>query len=188
MLVGIVLGTLVSIVEPGVYDVAFRPDQPLSGAGLPAILSVFLHAGFLHAFGNCVYLLLFGADVEHELGSRRFIVLLCAAQLLGLAVDGVLVGGHRPRVGASAALSGTLVAYVLLFPWREIEVPTSWVFPLALRGQYWVTLQVPWLLALWLAHQFLGHYLDAEGIAYAAHLGGAAAGVPLALRWRSRTA
>jgi len=188
MLLGIIIGTLLPIVEPEILDLAFRPDQPLSGAGLPAILSVFLHAGFLHAFGNAAFLLLFGADVEHEVGGTRFVVLLGAAEVAGLVLDVVLVGGELPRVGASAALSGALVAYVLLFPWKEIEMPTSWLFPLALRGQFWVTLQVPWLLAIWLAHQFFGHYFGGGGIAYAAHLGGAAAGLPIALRWRARAA
>lgn len=188
-LVGIVLGTLAPIVDPEIFDLAWSPDDPFAGAGLSAFLSVFLHAGLAHAFGNAAFLLLFGAEVEHEVGSRRFALLLGLSELGGLLADGFLVGGDTPRVGASAALSGALVAYVVLFPWREIEMPTSWILPLALRGRYWLTLRGPWLLAIWLAHQFVGSLLEdgQGGVAYVAHLGGAVGGLVLGLRWRSGT-
>ena len=97
-----------------------RLDTALAGAPAPTLTvltSMFVHGGLLHVGGNMLYLWIFGGNVEDSDGARAL-----------PRLD--LVSGSRPRprstcstrrsalpmVGASGAVSGTLGAYLVLYP------------------------------------------------------------------------
>jgi membrane associated rhomboid family serine protease len=156
---------------------AFVPRRFLANPGgdfLTIFTSMFMHAGWVHLFGNMLYLWIFGDNVEDRFGHIKFIVfyLLCgiAAMFAQLAFDS---GSSVPNLGASGAIAGVLGAYILMFPQGKVKV---------LQGQQ--VIQVPALIVigLWIVLQLfsgIGSIADtaqAGGVAYMAHVGGFVAG------------
>ena len=135
---------------------------------------MFLHGGFLHIFFNMLALWMFGVELEHLWGSRRFLVyyLLCG---VGGAVTNLivapLIGQTAPTVGASGAVFGVLLAFGVLFPDRPIYL----YFLLPVKAKYFVSFYILWEL-------FLGVTQTSDGVAHFAHLGGAAVGFLYLLR------
>ncbi|MGE0710276.1 MAG: rhomboid family intramembrane serine protease [Planctomycetota bacterium] len=161
-----------------VFEHGFKPDAPRVDE---VLFAMFLHGGLLHLAGNCLFLWIFGDNVEHRLGRGRF---LGAYLLTGaLAAGGDLVlrhGSPLPSVGASGAISGVLGLYFVWFPRNVVRV---WllVFPI------WVgEMELP-------ARIVLGFYLVVDnvlpalvaggegGVSYGAHIGGFLAGALLAV-------
>src|SRR6266511_4853700 len=73
--------------------------------------SMFMHGGWLHLFGNMLYLWIFGDNVEDRLGHFGYLVfyLTCgAAAALGQVA--VSAGSTIPMIGASGAIAGVLGA------------------------------------------------------------------------------
>ena len=129
---------------------------------------MFMHGGFGHLFFNMFALWMFGIELEHIWGSRKFLLfyLVCGigAGLTNLLVA-PLVGQASPTVGASGAVFGILIAFGMLFPNRPIYI---W-FLLPIRAKY--------LIAGYIGLElFYGITGTTDGIAHFAHLGGAAVG------------
>jgi membrane associated rhomboid family serine protease len=130
---------------------------------------MFLHANLMHIFGNMVFLWVFGDDIEEALGRARFLLFYVVCGIVGgvvfVASDPTFQG---PLIGASGAISGVVIAYVMFRPCAKITVLFS-VIPLRIRA-YWV-------VGAFVLTQFLS--LESAGksdVAYWCHLGGMAAG------------
>lgn len=159
-----------------------------AGLGGPApltlVTSMFLHAGWAHLIGNMVYLAIFGDNVESTLGHVRYLLFYLACGIAG-ALAHIVTSPHStvPTLGASAAISGVLAAYVLYFPGNRVLV---WF---AFR-----VIAVPALLVigLWAVMQFISgagalvRTAEGGGIAYVAHVGGFLCGLALAALLRPR--
>lgn len=151
---------------------------------LTLLSSMFMHGGYMHLFGNMLYLWIFGDNVEHRFGSGTFLAVYLAAGLAGSALQITLdPGGVIPNLGASGAISGVLGAYIVLFPRNRVNA----IF-------FYTVVSVPAIVAigLWAALQFfngIGSFAMTEetigGVAYGAHIGGFVAGVALAFVLRS---
>ncbi len=172
-------------VEPTNQRMRIPGLQPTPGSVyLTLLVSMFMHGGFMHLFGNMLFLWIFGDNLEDRLGHVRYLlfylltgVLASLAHVLSTAAfseggSGMLV----PSLGASGAISGVLGGYILLFPHRRVRVLIS----------YFLT-EVPAYVALglWFVFQFvsglglLGGGAQEGGVAYAAHIGGFVAGLVL---------
>ena len=136
--------------------------------------SMFMHGGFAHIFGNMLFLLIFGDNLENLLGHIRYAVfyLVCgfaaAAAQIFMTPDSLI-----PMLGASGAISGVLGGYVLLFPQREVR---------AIIFNFLTTVPAFVAIGIWIVYQLvLGYFTPAGsgGVAYAAHIGGFIAGVAL---------
>lgn len=167
--------TTPQIVQDNFGEVGRVPLQPSpSPIYFTLLSSMFMHADFMHLFGNMLYLWIFGDNLEDRLGHIRYAVfyLICGivaalAQILA-APDSVI-----PLVGASGAISGILGGYILLFPRRNVQAII-----------FFTLIQVPAFVALgiWIAFQIIQGYLapaGAGGVAYMAHIGGFIAGFAL---------
>lgn len=169
--------TGVDIRAPLIIRDAFgnRGIIPLQPTPIPLyatiLTSMFMHGGFMHIFGNMLYLWIFGDNLEDRLGHLRYGVfyLICgvAAALGQIFADQNSV---IPMLGASGAISGVLGGYLLLFPRRRV---TAIIF--------YTIVQIPAYIALgiWIGYQILSNYMSpAEdgGVAYMAHIGGFIAG------------
>lgn len=162
-----------------VFRYGYRPAQP---SLLTLMTAMFLHGGWLHLAGNMLFLYIFGDNVEHRLGSLRF---LCA--YLGTGVAATLFfalfvpSSQVPLIGASGAISGVLGCYFIWFPRNQVKV-FIFLFPLLMT-----TILVP-------ARLVLGFYLlvdnllpflttgaDGSGVAHGAHIGGFLGGMGLAM-------
>jgi membrane associated rhomboid family serine protease len=153
--------------------------------------SMFLHASFLHIFGNMIFLAIFGPTVEDAMGRVRFVGFYLLGGLIALgaqvAADPSSTG---PTLGASGAIAAVLGGYILLYPRARVLALVAIVF-------FFTLVEVPavFLLGFWLLEQLylglagLAGGPNSEGVAYFAHLGGFAFGaltIKLFVAGRSR--
>ena len=139
--------------------------------------SMFMHGGYMHIFGNMLFLWIFGDNVEEAMGHLKYVLfyLLCGvvAALAQILLD---LDSQIPSLGASGAISGVLGAYIVLYPRQRVRV-------LLLRSIVWMPAFA--VIGLWIVFQFingLGQLAQTEqtgGVAYAAHVGGFVAGLVL---------
>jgi len=147
--------------------------------------SLFLHGGFIHLFGNMIYLYIFGDNVEDAFGHFRYLLfyLICGVaadftHILSLTTELELT---IPTIGASGAISGILGAYLILYPRARILtlVFYGWAFITAIPAIFFLGF---WFLMQWLFAVFeVG-----GGVAYWAHIGGFVAGLILAPIFRRK--
>lgn len=149
------------------------PSIPLP---LTIFSSMFLHGGFLHIFGNMLYLWIFGNNIEDSLGHFRFFLfyLMCG---LFAGVAQIVTGPDSPvpMIGASGAIAGVLGAYLILFPGARI---LTLVFIII----FVKVIRIPALIVLgfWFFIQLLGVGGGADtNVAFLAHIGGFIAGLIL---------
>ena len=133
---------------------------------------LFLHADFRHILFNLLFLCMFGADIEHMWGKKKFYVyyFLCG---VGAGIINVIVKliidphGHGtalfpPTIGASGAIYGVMLAAAVLMPHRQV-----WVFPLP------VTVSMRIFVAVMGAIEFFGTIgATGDNVSHVCHLGG----------------
>jgi membrane associated rhomboid family serine protease len=150
---------------------------------LTPLTSMFLHGSWAHLIGNCLFLWVFGNNVEDSLGRLRFLVFYLLCGLAGAAAQvAVDPASPLPVVGASAAISGVMGAYLVLYP--RVWVNMLFIFIIIVR-----VIPLPaWVVLLyWFFLQLLGalpQFAGAEaavsgGVAFMGHVGGFVAGVVL---------
>jgi membrane associated rhomboid family serine protease len=145
-------------------------------AVLPAPLTLvtytFLHANFLHVFGNMIFLWVFGDDIEEAIGHWRFLAFYIACGIgSGLAFVLSDPSSTIELVGASGAIAGVIAAYLMFRPCAKVTVLIS-VLPVRVRA-FWVI--GGW--ALWQVVEVASRAQD--GVAYWAHVGGLTTGAIL---------
>jgi hypothetical protein len=130
----------------------------------------FLHSGYLHIFGNMLFLYVFGRNVNDKLGNVGYVCFYLAGAVFS-AIGHILLGGG-PVLGASGAISAVTGAYFVLFPQTMINIFFWLVF-------FIDTIEIP-------AIYFIGFKLivwdniverTAPNVAYDAHLSGYAFGI-----------
>ena len=157
---------------------------PTGGLGWPALFtSMFSHGSWMHLIGNCWMLWIFGDNIEDSMGHLRFLAFFILTGLIAVGAHVFLSPDSSiPVVGASGAISGIMGAYFIQYPKARIKT-------LVVLGWFHVWRIPAWVfLGIWTGMQFLGLGLQqqeaADGIAYAAHLGGLFAGLGLVFLFR----
>ena len=151
------------------------------------ITSMFVHGGWFHLIGNMLFLWIFGANVEDEIGHGRYLVLYLASGVAAALIQAAASpASHVPMIGASGAIAGVLGAYALFFPRANIHV-FVWIviFFRIITVPAWV------LLGLWFLMQVasgLAEPRGTPGVAFWAHAGGFVAGMILVGMLRPRGA
>lgn len=145
---------------------------------LAVVLSMFLHADWLHLGFNMLFLWIFGNNIEDHLGPLRYLAFYLAA---GTAATGLHVGLQMdstiPVIGASGAIAGVMGAYLVWFP--DAPVRTLFFFVLI----WFHDIRARWLLAFWFVTQFFT--APDSQVAWAAHVGGFVFGAVVAVLIRS---
>lgn len=147
------------------------------------LTSMFLHGGWMHLLGNCLFFWVFGNNVEDSMGHSRFLIFYLVCGLVAAAAQvAVDPSSPVPTVGASGAISGVMGAYLVLYPQVRVKMlfPII-IYPLILHMRAWV------VLLWWFALQVLSGLpqlmqLNPEisgGVAVWAHVGGFVTGVVL---------
>ena len=100
--------------EPFIRQWAFIPaefaENPVAST-VKIFTAMFMHGGWLHLFGNMLFLWIFGDNVEDRLGHTKFLIFYLVAGLAAtLAQFAVSPGSNVPNVGASGAIAGVLGA------------------------------------------------------------------------------
>jgi len=159
----------------------FNGNMPVDVAFLPAVTSMFLHAGWLHLIFNMWFLWIFGDNVEDRLGHFGFLVFYLATGLFGNLAHYIFNADSTvPTVGASGAIAGVMGAYFLLFPSARVLtlIPLLLIFPVL-----WIPAWV--YLGYWFVGQFLSGaassmtYARDGGVAFWAHVGGFLSGLAM---------
>jgi len=135
----------------------------------------FLHCNWFHVAFNVLTLLSFSRFLEQELSPWALLVIYVSAMLGG---DLLSLFVHRNQgdyraVGASGAVSGVVIASVLLHPNGTIGF-----FMLPVHFPSWIFGVVFMLVSI------LGVKRQSDGIGHDAHLGGALIGAFLAIKYR----
>lgn len=162
-------------------DWGLIPARLQFGEGYETILtSMFLHGGWMHLFGNMLFLWVYGDNLEDRFGHVGFLAFYLAA---GFAAAGLQiyadVDSRIPMVGASGAIAGVMGGYLLLFPRAKVDVLFIFIIffrIFAIRA--WI------VLGIWFAIQLVfgvSTPSDGGGVAYWAHAGGFIAGLLLTI-------
>jgi membrane associated rhomboid family serine protease len=124
---------------------------------------LFLHGGVMHLLFNMLTLWMFGATLERDWGTRKFLkyYFLCG---IGAGVCDVtvkmLLGDPRGTIGASGAIFGVLLAFGVLYP--ETTILFFFVFPI----------QAKYFVMIYGAMALLGSLSVNGAVSEVAHLGG----------------
>lgn len=128
--------------------------------------------GIFHVVINMFFLIWFGCTLERMYGTREFVLFYLAAALTAslafVALD-LYTGSKLPAVGASGAVFGVVMLYVMHFPHETFCI-------------FWVQIELRWIIliyVLWDLHPVvlaLAGDRAVSGVAHAAHLGGLAFG------------
>jgi membrane associated rhomboid family serine protease len=174
---------------------SFRPWQ--------LITHMFCHGGFMHLLFNGIALFSFGAIMELKLGTKKFLTLFFVSGLGAVLVHFISVAimlfqkfgtivpyhsnlinippdladaffGFGPMLGASGALYGVLIAFVVFFPNERLMFM---LIPYPIKAK----ILIPIVLLLDVIGGF-GQF-NWDPIAHFAHLGGALTGFLLVKFW-----
>ena len=86
------------------------------------LTAAFLHIGLVHLVLNMLALLIFGSELERQLGRWRFLALYLVAALGGAAAIELFGSPGRPVAGASTAIYGLLGGLGVLMLVRRQDV------------------------------------------------------------------
>jgi membrane associated rhomboid family serine protease len=142
--------------------------------------AMFMHGGFMHLFGNMLYLWIFGDNIEDAMGHFKFLIFYLVCGVAATAAHILTEPGSLvPSLGASGAIAGVLGGYLLMYPTRQVRV---------LIGFFGI-IHLPALIVIgiWGVLQFMsgvasiapGTEQGKGGVAYWAHIGGFIAGLIL---------
>lgn len=161
-----------------VFHYGFRPAAPVVATLFTAM---FLHAGFLHLFGNMLFLWIYGDNVEQRLGRVSYLFWYLATGLAATLFHTLFaLTSPLPLIGASGAISGVLGFYFLWFPRNTVRLLFV-LFPFFMNV-FMVPARV--VLGLYLLADNLLPFLMTRGtgggVAHGAHIGGFLAGLLVA--------
>lgn len=166
------VGNLQAVVE----EFGLVPAQLWRYGGATFFTNFFLHGDPLHLIGNVYFLLIFGDNVEDDLGWWKYVLLLAVGALAGGLCH--VLGNPRstiPCIGASSGISGVLVYYALQFPQARLGFLLGYrLYFRWIRTPAWVALLFWFLLQFWLVYE---QQMGVGNVAALAHLGGAAVGL-----------
>jgi membrane associated rhomboid family serine protease len=154
------------------FEHGYRPAVP----HLSALLTcMFLHGGFMHLFGNMLFLWIYGDNVERRLGGVAYLFWYLATGVAATLFHSLVFSSSEiPLVGASGAISGILGFYFVWFPRNRVRM-LAFLPPFLLQ-----VFEIParWVLAFFLVADNLLPFLFASesGVANGAHIGGFVAG------------
>jgi membrane associated rhomboid family serine protease/Zn-finger nucleic acid-binding protein len=158
----------------------FIPADMWRQDGMTWVTSFFLHAGIFHLIANVYFFMVFGDNVEDNLGPVAFVLLLAASHAAGMLAHAQYAPQlNIPCVGASAGISGVLAYYAVAFPRARVGI----LFRIFVVMR-WIRVPAWGMLVLFIIAQIIGAAVGGDSIAYFAHLGGLTVGLAAAVAVR----
>jgi membrane associated rhomboid family serine protease len=158
-----------------VFEHGYKPAEPQFA---DLFYSLFLHGGFLHLFGNMLFLWIYGDNVEYRLGRLAYLLWYLATGVAATLFFALFASASTvPLVGASGAISGVLGFYFLWFPRNTVRL-FVFLFPFFMNV---VAVRARLVLGVYLLLDnvlpFLLSSSGSGGVAHGAHIGGFVAGL-----------
>ncbi len=147
---------------------------------LSVLMSMFLHAGWLHLLGNMLFLWIFGNNIEDRFRHVPYLLfyLFCGyIAAYGFAAQSPM--STEPLIGASGAIAGVLGAYLVLYPRARVWSLVPFLFFIPLRIPAWLVLGL-WFVLQW-AYSAGYAAAGAGSVAYLAHVFGFVTGALIGL-------
>lgn len=161
---------------------AYDPNHPTVTR---LVSSMFVHADFLHLFGNLLLFFITAPFVEDVFGRPIFASLYIFGGMIATWTHVAQSGSSAPLLGASGAIAAVMGAYLIRFHRSRIEFL---FIPLLIRPTLHFRFFVPAIvvLPLWFGKEFyFATQAPAEaGIAFWSHVGGFAFGVLVGIGMR----
>lgn len=164
-----------------IHGVDIPPPDPITPYG-NLISYQYLHGGFLHIFGNMLFLWIFGDNVEDYFGSFKYLIFYTLCGIVAALLQAVVYpNANIPLIGASGAISGVLGAYLLLFPKAGIVTLIFLFFFIDI-----VVIPAAAWIVIWFLLQFTSALISINhsgmgGVAWFAHVGGFFTGIVLTI-------
>lgn len=136
------------------------------------LTSAFLHGDFMHLFFNMLALYFFSDIIIHQFNNVTYLIIYFAAVLGGnlLTLWMFRRDSTYTAVGASGGVSGIIFAAIAVYPQMSMMIMP---IPIPIPG---------WLFGIgYLAYSVYGMRSSLGNIGHAAHLGGAAIGLIIAI-------
>ena len=161
----------------------FNPTSFGNLSAIPTLVtSMFLHGDLLHLFGNMIFLLVFGRQVENQLERINFLAFYLATGIAAALAHMLMQpNSSAPLIGASGAISGVLGAFFICNPRARITLVLEPVLIYFLRR---LTIRLPaWIfLPVWFFLQIsMGLKQHGSNVAFWAHVGGFVAGAVISV-------
>lgn len=140
------------------------------------VTHLFLHGSLLHLMVNVLALWFIGPEVEMMLGRMRYAVTYFVSGVAGGLLQTAFSAPTVELVGASGAVCGVLLAFVVAYPQMPLRALLFFILPVSMKARTlgWGLIVVSLLLAVLGILPQIGHL---------AHLGGALAGAALTYWW-----
>lgn len=135
-------------------------------------MALFVHASFLHLFGNMLFLFVFGNTLEKAIGPARYLMVFIVGGLAGFTLSLPFMPRGTGMLGASAAIFTVAACVMLVSPLRF-----SWLF-LAPQGLVAIVYFIYNVLVVYdpsVIHGYDPH------VAYIAHIIGFVTGLPFGI-------
>ncbi len=148
------------------------------------LVSVFMHAGYIHLLGNMIFLSVFGPALEKKTGIIRFSLFYLAAAFVAFYAHAVAYPSSSiPVVGASGAIAAVMGAYLVFNPKAKILT----IIPLLFFIEVVEIPSVVFIL-VWFVLQGANGYLSIHthtSVAWFSHIGGFIMGliVGVQMKW-----
>src|SRR3954471_20831344 len=126
----------------------------------------FLHANFLHVFGNMLFLYIFGNNVNDKMGHVGYLAFYLAGCVFS-GIGFVVTEAYHPVIGASGAVAAVTGAYLCLFPRANVTILFWWFY----IGVY----EIPsmWFIGFFFAKDLFFNFAgDGGAVAHMAHVAG----------------
>lgn len=133
-----------------------------------------LHGNLMHLFFNAFAIWMFGSQIEHFWGEKKYGIYVVAC-IIGAGLANALLSDIG-AIGISGAVYGLLVAFGMMWPNHTIQLILP---PIPMKAKYFVII----FAGIALISSFNP---SNDGIAHIAHLGGALTGFLLIQFWRRK--
>jgi len=145
------------------------------------LVSGFMHAGYIHLFGNMIFLSVFGPAVEKNIGIIRYTLLYLCAVFISFYTHSVFYPTSTIQVvGASGAIAAVMGSHLILNPKAKILT----IIPLLFFIE---VIEIPSVIFIlvWFTLQGANGYLSINStttIAWFSHIGGFLMGATIGIR------
>ena len=147
------------------------------------LVAGFMHSGYIHLFGNMIFLSVFGPAVEKRIGIIRYILFYLSAVFVSFYAHTIFYPTSPvPVIGASGAIAAAMGSYLVFNPKAKILT----IIPLLFFIEVIEIPSVVFML-VWFTLQGANGYLSIHSqttIAWFSHIGGFLMGVIIGMHMR----
>jgi len=147
------------------------------------LTAMFMHGSWSHILGNMVFLWAFGPEIEDAMNPLRYLAFYLSGGLMAMLAQVALSPSSTvPNLGASGAIAAVMGGFLVTYPSDQIRVLLIILVFVRVK-----LIPAALLIGVWFLIQLFDvgsvATVQAGGVAYAAHVGGAIFGMIFARRF-----